>query len=129
MCLWVAANINEALPTILGSKYFQNSILIIIVLRFHTLSLACVGPNNFSFYDGEKTRSFFIYVRGKTWNRKKILKKDKMCKGQLILKCHFGIFNSSKKQTEKIDLTTMVTQVKLFLFFGRIEDNKKTFRN
>ena len=114
MCLWVAANINEALPTILGSKYFQNSILFIIVLRFHTLLLACVGPNNFSFYDGEKTRSFFIYVRGKTWNRKKILKKDKMCKGQLILKCHFGIFNSSKKQTEK-------------LFFGRIEDNKKTF--
>ena len=55
MCLWVAANINEALPTILGSTYFQNSILIIIVLRFHTLSLARVGPNNFSFYGGEKT--------------------------------------------------------------------------
>ena len=67
--------------------------------------------------------TFFIYVCEKTWRREKILKKDKMCKGQLILKCHFGIFNSFKKQTEKIDLTTMVIQVELFLFvFGRIED-------
>ena len=35
-------------------------------------------------------------------------------KGQLILKCLFGIFNSPKKGTEKFDFTTMVPQVELF---------------
>ena len=32
-------------------------------------------------------------------------------KGQLISKCLFGIFNSPKKQTKKIDFATMVPQV------------------
>ena len=43
-------------------------------------------------------------------------------KGQLISKCLFGIFNSSKKGTKKFDLTTMVPQVEFFsfVFFGRI---------
>ena len=52
-------------------------------------------------------------------------------KGQLISKCLFGIFNSPKKPTKKFEFTTMVPQVKLFLFvfWGRIEDTKKTFRN
>ena len=48
-------------------------------------------------------------------------------KGQLISKCLFDILNSSKKRTKKFDLTTMILQVQLF--FGRIEDTKKTFRN
>ena len=37
-------------------------------------------------------------------------------KGQLISKGLFGILNSSKKQTKKIDLTTMIPQGDLFLF-------------
>ena len=37
-------------------------------------------------------------------------------KGQLISKCLFGIYNSSKKQTKQFDLTTMIPQVKLFSF-------------
>ena len=39
-----------------------------------------------------------------------------VCKDQLISKCLFGIFNSSKKRTKKFDLTAMVPQVKLFSF-------------
>ena len=35
-------------------------------------------------------------------------------KGQLISKCLFGIFNSPKTRTKKIDFTTMVPQVELF---------------
>jgi hypothetical protein len=51
-------------------------------------------------------------------------------KGQLISKCLFGIINSPKKRTKKLDFTTMVPQVELFSFvFGRIEETKKTFRN
>ena len=45
--------------------------------------------------------------------KKKILCK---CKGQLISKCLFGIFNSPKKWTKKIIFTAMVTQVELFSF-------------
>ena len=37
-------------------------------------------------------------------------------KGQLISKCLFGIFNSSRKKPTKFDFTTMVLQVKMFLF-------------
>ena len=37
-------------------------------------------------------------------------------KGQLISKGLFGIFNSPKKLTKKINFTTMVSQVELFLF-------------
>jgi hypothetical protein len=39
-----------------------------------------------------------------------------MSKGQLITKCLFGVLNSSKKQTKKFDLTTMISQVEFFLF-------------
>jgi hypothetical protein len=37
-------------------------------------------------------------------------------KGQLISKCIFGILNSPKKRRKKLNFTTMVPQVKLFLF-------------
>ena len=37
-------------------------------------------------------------------------------KGQLISKCLFGVFNSSKKRTKHFDLTTMIPQVELFSF-------------
>ena len=37
-------------------------------------------------------------------------------KGQLISKCHFGIFNSPKKRTKKFDFTTIVPHVELFSF-------------
>ena len=36
--------------------------------------------------------------------------------GQLISKGLFGILNSPKKRTKKIDFTTMIPQVDLFLF-------------
>ena len=39
-----------------------------------------------------------------------------LCKGQLISKCLFGVFNSPKKQTNKFDFTTVVPQIELFLF-------------
>ena len=39
-----------------------------------------------------------------------------MAKGQLISKGLFAILNSSKKQTKKFDLTTMIHQVDLFSF-------------
>ena len=42
--------------------------------------------------------------------------KGRIAKGQLISKCLFGIFNSSKKRTKKFDFTTMATQVELFSF-------------
>ena len=35
-------------------------------------------------------------------------------KGQLILKCLFGIFNSPKKRAKKFDFATMVPHVELF---------------
>ena len=47
-------------------------------------------------------------------------------KGQLISKCLFGSFISPKKRTKKFNFTTMVPQVELFSFFGRIEDTMKT---
>ena len=52
-------------------------------------------------------------------------------KGQLILKCLFGIFNYFQKQTEKFDLTKLwyLNSNRVHLFFGRIEDTKDTFRN
>ena len=37
-------------------------------------------------------------------------------KGQLISKCIYGILNSPKKLTKKLNFTTTVPQVKLFLF-------------
>ena len=52
-------------------------------------------------------------------------RKKTASKGQLILKIHFGILNSSKK----IDLTTMIVVELFCLLFGKIEDNKKAFRN
>ena len=54
-------------------------------------------------------------------------------KGQLISKCLFGVFNSSKKRTKKFDSTTMVYDTSrsncFHSFFGRIQNTKKTFRN
>ena len=52
-------------------------------------------------------------------------------KGQLISKGLFGILNSSKKRTKKIDLTTMIPQVDLFSFviLEELKTHKKTFRN
>ena len=41
---------------------------------------------------------------------------SELTKGQLILKCLFGIFNSPKKRTEKFNCTTMVPQVELSSF-------------
>ena len=52
-------------------------------------------------------------------------KSGNIFKGQLISKGHFGILNSSKKQTKTIkSLTCLVGWVFLFVwsFFGRIED-------
>jgi hypothetical protein len=40
----------------------------------------------------------------------------RISKGQLFSKGLFGILNSSKKRTKKIDLTTMIPQVDLFSF-------------
>ena len=37
-------------------------------------------------------------------------------KGQLISKCLFCVFNSSKKRTKKFNLTTIIPQVELFWF-------------
>ena len=48
-----------------------------------------------------------------------------LAKGQLILKCLSGVFNSPKKRTKTIRL-----EVPIFSFvFGRIEDTKKIFRD
>ena len=50
-------------------------------------------------------------------------------KGQLISKCLFCIFNSPKKRTKKFDFTTLVPQVKLFLFgfLGELKTPKRHF--
>ena len=51
-------------------------------------------------------------------------------KGQLISKCHFGVFNSPKKRTKTIRLEVYSSKFEFFRsFFGRFEDTKKTFRN
>jgi hypothetical protein len=51
-------------------------------------------------------------------------------KGQLILKGHLGIFNSSKKRTWKLWFLPYPTEAEIFhTFFGRIENTKKTFLN
>ena len=50
-------------------------------------------------------------------------------KGQLISKCLFGIFDSSKKPTKKSDLTTMVPPVELFsfIFWKNLKTPKRHF--
>ena len=48
-------------------------------------------------------------------------------KGQIISKANYGILNSSKKQRNKFDFTTVTSQVSFFL--EEIEDAKETFRN
>ena len=45
-------------------------------------------------------------------------------KGQLISKGHFGILNSSKKWTEKIDLTTMIRTSGRIVFVQFLEELK-----
>ena len=47
-------------------------------------------------------------------------------KGQLISKGLFGILNSSKNRTQKINLTTMIRFV-FVRFLEEYEDTKKTF--
>ena len=49
--------------------------------------------------------------------------------GQLISKCLFGVFNSSKKRTKKIALSTMIPQVKLFCvrFLEELKTPKRLF--
>ena len=51
------------------------------------------------------------------------------CKGQLISKCLFGIFNSPNKQTKKFDLTTMDTSSRIVfvLFLGELKTPKRHF--
>ena len=52
--------------------------------------------------------------------------------GQLISRCLFGVFNSPKKRTKKIDFAMYYGTSSWIVFvrlFGRIEDSKKTFRN
>ena len=52
-----------------------------------------------------------------------------LSKGQLISKCPFVIFNSSKKRMKKFNLTTMIPQIDLFsfIFLEEFEETKKTF--
>ena len=55
-----------------------------------------------------------------------ILKFQPKFKGQLISKCLFGAFNSSKNERKQI----IVVRSSFFVrFFGRIEDTKKIFRD
>ena len=49
-------------------------------------------------------------------------------KGQLILKCLFGFFNSPKKQTKQFDLRSY-SKVEVFCLFLRELKIPKTFRN
>ena len=51
-------------------------------------------------------------------------------KGQIISKGHFGVFNSSKKQTKIFDFTTtMIPQVDFFsfVFWEKLKTPKKHF--
>ena len=51
-------------------------------------------------------------------------------KGHLISKGHFDFFNSSKKRIKKICPSRLGQKFDFSsLFFGRIVDTKKTFRN
>ena len=51
------------------------------------------------------------------------------CKGQLISKCIFGIFNSPKRRTRKFDFTATVPQVKngFVHFLGEFKAQKRHF--
>ena len=49
---------------------------------------------------------------------------QRIIKGQLISKCLFGIFNSSKKETKKFVLWYLKSNC-FRSFFGRIEDTQK----
>ena len=50
-------------------------------------------------------------------------------KGQIISKANYGILNSSKKQTNKFDFTTMIPQVDLFsfVFWRKLKTPKSYF--
>ena len=51
-------------------------------------------------------------------------------KGQLISKCLFCVFNSSKKRTKNFFPSRLGQKLKFSsLFFGSIEDTKMSFRN
>ena len=48
-------------------------------------------------------------------------------KGQLISKCIFGIFNSSRNQTKKFALYGTSSRIVFICFMEEFEDTKKTF--
>ena len=61
---------------------------------------------------------------------KLVIKSFVEAKGQSISKCLFYIFNSPKKCTKKSTLLPLYLRSNCFrLFFGRIGDPKKTFKN
>ena len=82
----------------------------------------------FKFFAEKKIKrefwKFLYYVKIENWKDIKAKMFDQKvfqhivgtCKGQLISKCLFGIFNSPKKRTKKFDFTTVVPQVELFSF-------------
>ena len=82
-------------------------------------------------------RPFLEFRHQKTnWNRPNDLKhrynffiSSLACKGQLISKCLFGLFNRSKKRTKQFDLTTMIPQVDLFsfVFWKNLKTPKRHF--
>ena len=56
--------------------------------------------------------------------------KNEEIKGQLFSKGLVGIVNSSKKRAKKTDHYYVTSRSTCFRsFFGKIEDNKKSFRN
>ena len=52
-----------------------------------------------------------------------------VAKGHLISKGHFGFFNSSKKERKMSAPVDYGKNLNFQVFFGRIEDTKKAFRN
>ena len=85
-------------------------------------------------------RVFFegiIELQGESRHEKKIYvmkwyNLESQPESQLITKCPFGVFNSSKKTNEKkFDLQYYHTlcQIVFICFFERIEDTKKHFEN
>ena len=81
---------------------------------FSSPKILC-GCQDFSYGAVHELRQHFCKKGEGDWKMEKNLWRTGT-KGQLILKGLFGIFNSSKKRTEKFDLTTIVPQVDLFSF-------------
>ena len=67
---------------------------------------------------------------GRVGNKTFAIKCHSITKGQLISKCLFGIFNSSKKQTKKFDLSTYYgtsSWIVFVLFWEELETAKRHF--